>query len=197
MVIKKFWCQFWVSQTIYFRVLTLFFFPEMVIILDSAQHYKDIGTLYLCQSVLVFFKVKGSQLGVFCPWAIVYCYIEFKLRYLKNLKLFSIRVKRIIWACSVMNKSRWVFALFKSIFLRNRSFSNGSWFYGKKRKIGKGNLHLTENQLSRNEVWCAADYHSYTCHIIICKRIFRFELKLRSYWQNIIFLTKLPPRESP
>ena len=29
------------------------------------------------------------------PLAIVYCYIEFKLRYLKNLKLSSIRVKEL------------------------------------------------------------------------------------------------------
>ena len=34
---------------------------------------------------------KGSQLDVFSV-AIVYCYLEFKLSYLKNLKLFSIRV---------------------------------------------------------------------------------------------------------
>ena len=39
--------------------------------------------------------VKGSQLGTFCPWAIAYCYLEFILRYLKNLKLFSIRVKEL------------------------------------------------------------------------------------------------------
>ena len=38
-------------------------------------------------------EFKGSQMDVFCPKAIVYCYLEFKLRYLKNLKLFSIRVK--------------------------------------------------------------------------------------------------------
>ena len=38
---------------------------------------------------------KGSQLSTFCPYAIVYCYLEFKLRYLKNLKLFSIRVKEL------------------------------------------------------------------------------------------------------
>ena len=38
---------------------------------------------------------KGSQLGAFCPYAIVYCYPEFKLRYLRNLKVFSIRVKEL------------------------------------------------------------------------------------------------------
>ena len=39
------------------------------------------------------------------------------------------------------------------------------WFYGKKRKIGKGNLYLTENELCRNEMWCAPDIHNYMCNI--------------------------------
>ena len=33
----------------------------------------------------------------------------------------------------------------------------------KKRKIGKGYLYLTENQLSWNEICCAADNHNYMC----------------------------------
>ena len=57
------------------------------------------------------------------------------------------------------------FTLFKNVFLRNCFLSNGRWFYGKKRKIGKWNLHLTENLQSRNEMWCAADNHNYVCHI--------------------------------
>ena len=40
-------------------------------------------------------NLKGSQLDFFCPLAIVFCYLELKLRYLKNLKLFSIRVKEL------------------------------------------------------------------------------------------------------
>ena len=55
------------------------------------------------------------------------------------------------------------FALFKSIFWRNRTLSNARWFYGKTRKIGKGNLYLIEPRL--NEIWCAADNHKYMCHI--------------------------------
>ena len=48
---------------------------------------------------------KGSQLGAFCPYAMVNGYIEFKLRYLKNMKLFSIILeKRIIWAYSFAQK---------------------------------------------------------------------------------------------
>ena len=38
---------------------------------------------------------KGSQLGALWPQAIVYSSLEFKLRYLKNLKLLSIRVKEL------------------------------------------------------------------------------------------------------
>ena len=40
-------------------------------------------------------RFKGSLLDSFSPLAIVYCYLEFKLSYLKNLKLFSIRVKEL------------------------------------------------------------------------------------------------------
>ena len=38
-------------------------------------------------------------------------------------------------------------------------------FTVKKRKIGKGNAYLTENRLSRIEMWCAADDHNYMCDI--------------------------------
>ena len=34
-----------------------------------------------------------NWMRAFSPQAIVYCYLEFKLSYLKNLKLFSITVK--------------------------------------------------------------------------------------------------------
>ena len=36
---------------------------------------------------------------------------------------------------------------------------------GKKCKIGKGNLYLSENRISRNEMLCAADNHNNMCHI--------------------------------
>ena len=68
--------------------------------------------------------IKGSQLGAFCHLAIVYCYLEFKLHYLENLKLFSIRVKELFESILMRKKRQQVFALFKSIFLRNRSLSN-------------------------------------------------------------------------
>ena len=94
----------------------------------------------------------------------MYCYLEFKLSYLKNLKLFSIRVKELFEPIVLRKKRRRVFALFKSIFLRNRSSSNARWFYTKKVQIEKGNLYWTKNRLSRNEMWCAADNYNYMCH---------------------------------
>ena len=64
---------------------------------------------------------------------ISYCYSEFKLRYLENLKLFLIRLKKLfepIVFCKKKKKKkkkkrRRIFALFKSIFLRNQSLSKG------------------------------------------------------------------------
>ena len=52
------------------------------------------------------------------------CYIEFKLGYLKNLKLFLIRVKELFEPIVFANKRRRVFELFKSIFLIHRSLSD-------------------------------------------------------------------------
>ena len=40
---------------------------------------------------------KSSQLGASCPYATVYCYLELKLCYLKNLNLFLTRVKKQIF----------------------------------------------------------------------------------------------------
>ena len=58
-----------------------------------------------------------------------------------------------------------VFVVFKIIFLRNRSFSNARCIYGKKCKIGKGNLYLTENRFSRGEMWCAVVNHNHMRHM--------------------------------
>ena len=41
-------------------------------------------------------QVKRLQLDTACPLGIVHSYFEFKLRYPKNQKLFSIRVKEYI-----------------------------------------------------------------------------------------------------
>ena len=136
-----------------------------------------------------------------------------------------------------MKKRRLVFEIFEGIFLKIRSLSNARWFYGKKRKIGKRNLYLTENRLSWNEICCAADkipfqMRAWSCvtsysvagftlsyarygkprngsdvmqlhariwkgHLKwyvshLCKRNFRFERQLNSYWQNIKFSRNCP-----
>ena len=73
---------------------------------------------------------KGSQLGAFSPKAIVYCYHEFKLRYLKNQKLFSIRVKELFEPIVLQKKKKKKkkatgFCSFEKHFvLRNRSLSD-------------------------------------------------------------------------
>ena len=91
-----------------------------------------------------------------------------------------------------MKKGRRVLTLFISIFLRNRSLSDARWFYGKKkRKIRKGNLYLTENRLSWNEMCFASDNHNYMCHTC-AKEFVRFELQFSSYWQNIKFSRYCP-----
>ena len=87
-----------------------------------------------------------------------------------------------------MKKGWRVFALFISIFLRNRSLSNGRWFYGK-RKIGKGNLYLTENQLTGGnwQKWKRV-FLTCPCHEIyrdeaVCLKSCKNTWKLRYLWK--------------
>ena len=125
----------------------------------------------------------------------MYCYHEFKLRYLKNLKLFSVRVKELFEPRPIVlwkKKRRRVFALFKSIFLRNRSLCNAGWFYGKKRKIGKGNLYLTENRLSENEMCCASDNHNYMCHTCAKELLDLWIKQLLTKYQIFTKLAQIP-----
>ena len=67
----------------------------------------------------------GHNCAHFANRLIVYCYLEFKLRYLNYLKLFSI-IKELFESILLKKKKAtgWVFTLFKNIFLRNRSLSN-------------------------------------------------------------------------
>ena len=60
----------------------------------------------------------------------MYFYLKFKLRYLENLKLFSIIVKELFEPLVLRGKKRRVFVLFKrhflekpTFFLRNRPLS--------------------------------------------------------------------------
>ena len=98
--------------------------------------------------------------------------------------------KRINWAYSFVGKKRTGFCSFKSTFFRNRFFSNVRWFYSKKRKIWKGNLYLTENRFSRNEMWCAVVNHNHMYHI--CAKEFLDSNFCWAVIDKISFFTKLP-----
>ena len=68
--------------------------------------------------------LKGSQLGTFCPWAIVYCYIEFNLCSLNNLKLFSLGIKELFEPIVLRNKKKGDRLLF---FLKAFSWETDLW----------------------------------------------------------------------
>ena len=78
----------------------------------------------------------------------LYCYLEFKIRYLKNLKWFSIRIKEFFKPIVLKKKTDEFLLFLKAFSSQNRSLSNALEFYGKKktkqkknRKIGKRNLY--------------------------------------------------------
>ena len=88
-----------------------------------------------------------------CLRATVYCYLEFKLRYLKNLKLFTIGIKNYLSLqfCAKKKKKKKKekkkrkkaggFLLFlKAFSWETRSLSNTRWF-------GRENLYLTEKRV--------------------------------------------------
>ena len=59
-------------------------------------------------------------------------------------------MKELFELYSFIKKTRWTFALFKSIFLRNRSLS-----------YSIGDLYLTKILFGRNKICCVEDNHSY------------------------------------
>ena len=70
----------------------VFWYRHAVLTYISRDIYR---LLFVFSNILLWCRAKGSQLSAFCPYAIVHCYLEFKLRYIKNLKLFSIRPKEL------------------------------------------------------------------------------------------------------
>ena len=82
----------------------------------------------------------------------MYCYLEFKLRYLKNLKLFSSRVKELFEPIVLRRKGDGFLLFLKAFSSETILKVTLGDFAVKKRKIGKGNLYLTKNRLSRNEM---------------------------------------------
>ena len=85
-----------------------------------------------------------------CFFPQAYCYLEIKLYYLNNLRLFSIRVKELFKPTVLQKKKKkqvMGFALFKGI-----SWDTNLWemigdFYGKNSKVWKGNLYLNEKSI--------------------------------------------------
>ena len=59
------------------------------------------------------------------------------------------------------------FALFKAFSWETDLWVKLGDFTVKNAKLWKGNLYLTENRLSGNEMWCAADNYNYMCHIYV------------------------------
>ena len=108
------------------------------------------------------------QLGAFCPIGyIVYCYHEFKLRYLKNQKLFSIRVKKLLEPIVLWKKNKNKNKNKKGdgflLFLKAFSWETNLWvtlgdFTVKNAKLGK-EICISWKSKSWNEMWCAADNH--------------------------------------
>ena len=84
---------------------------------------------------------KGSQLGAFAHRRLVYCYHEFKLRCLKNQKLFSIRVKELFEPIVLQKKKKKKGDGF-SLFLNAFSWETNVWvtlgdFTVKNAKLGR------------------------------------------------------------
>ena len=102
-----------------------------------------------------------------CIWPIGYSvllpWIQTSLS--KNLKLFSIRVKELFEPIVLRRKGDWFLLVLKAFSQEFDLWITLGDFKVKKCKIGKGNLYLAENRISRNEMWCAADNHNYMCHI--------------------------------
>ena len=90
--------------------------------------------------ISVSISVRGSQPGAFCPQANLICYLELKLRCLKNLKLFQSELKKKSYEpnSSAKKATAFWFFFFISVFLRNRSLSNASWLQKKKTQNWEG-----------------------------------------------------------
>ena len=148
-----------------------------------------IGVIRISFSVIC----KGSQLGAFCPSKGYYsalCYLEFKLRYHKNQKLFSNRVKELFEPLVFWKKSD-VFLLFLKAF----SWETYLWVMLRDFTIKNAKLRreiCIQLKISEVEMKCHVLQISQSHASPMCKRIFRVEIQLSSYWQNIEFSRNCP-----
>ena len=89
--------------------------------------------------------------------------------------MFSIRVKELSEPI-VCEKKAMGFSSFYEHFLEETDLrvTLGD-FTVKNAKIGKGNLYITENRWSWNEMCCTSDNHNYMCHTY-AKEFLKFKL---------------------
>ena len=87
-----------------------------------------------CPKTVRFMSRSGKKLCY--AWSTIMLHAEQLLFFFFFLLLFSF-ILFLIWAYSFVKKRRRVFApLFGSIFLRNWSLSNISWFFSKNKNLG-------------------------------------------------------------
>ena len=120
----------------------------------------------------------------------MYCYFEFKLRYLKNLKLFSISVNEIIEAYSFTEKRRRVFALFKSIFLKTDLWETLGDSAVKNVKLGRKICVLLK--IDQVETKCSVRQIITIICVTYVQKNFKIRTLIRKLFTKYHFLTKLP-----
>ena len=126
----------------------------------------------------------------------MYRYLEFKLRYLKTCFVclfvclfFLIRVSKNYYSLYFCEKNDG-FSLFKIIFLRNWSLSTVGDFTVKNAKLGRKICIWTENWLSKNKMWCAADNNNNTSHT--CVKGILDSILIQQLLTEYQFFTKFP-----
>ena len=148
----------------------------------------------------------------------MYCYIEFKLRYLRNLKLFSIRVRGFFFFCFcfcfcflfcfvlfffffdpiVLWQKRWWFF----VILKAFSWDTDLWVTLGNFTVNMQNFEeesaFNGKSISRNEMWCGIDNHNkyYMCHQERCEYLFLVSHNVQKDLKRLLtkyqFFTKLP-----
>ena len=110
----------------------------------------------------------------------------------RNAKFYQVPPSHQIWSLWELYFWKTLFQVqcpLKSIFLRNRSLSNARWFYGKKRKIGKGNLYITENRLKSK---CAVLQIITVICVTHVQKNFQIQTWIKQLLTKYQFFTKLP-----
>ena len=123
--------------------------------------------------------------------AMLYCCIEFKVRYLKNLKLFSIRVKELFDPLVLRRKGDGCLLLFWNIYLRNRSLSNARWFCAKNLKLGRWISNQLKVDLTETKFAVRENNNSYISNMCAQKES-QIWTWIKQLWAKYRFFKKLP-----